>query len=139
MALGDFKAGDRGTGVADLQRYLASVGLPVDVDGQFGTQTRAAVLAFQRARGIRADGIAGPETLVELSKARAEGWRVSVAAVAQQPGTPTLTTSPSHEVGAVIPGLFPKPGSKWTGLVILVGLAVAVWIFTAQDRGGSKE
>jgi peptidoglycan hydrolase-like protein with peptidoglycan-binding domain len=38
------------------------------VDGVFGAKTEAATLAFQKARGLTADGIIGPNTWSELTK-----------------------------------------------------------------------
>lgn len=59
--------GSRGGEVASLQRALAAAGFsPGPIDGDFGPKTRAAVLAFQRAHGLTADGIAGPRTLAAL-------------------------------------------------------------------------
>ena len=56
--------GSTGTAVMRLQEQLAAAGFdPGSVDGQFGARTRAAVIAFQRARGLQADGVAGNETL----------------------------------------------------------------------------
>lgn len=128
MALGDYMVGSKGTGVSDLQKYLREVGFNVAVDGVFGAGTKAAVIAFQRARGIRADGIAGPATLVELSKARAEGWRAASGVVSSPP-----TEMPPMDIS--VPG--PSQRSQWTGLIILMALAVGVWIFTNQ--GSSEE
>ena len=60
---------DRGPAVADVQHRLSAVlGTPITADGVFGPATRAALEAFQRLRGLRVDGICGPQawnTLVE--------------------------------------------------------------------------
>ncbi len=54
--------GDRGPDVVTLQQRLNAHGVPVAVDGDFGLDTRAAVMAFQTSQGIRADGVAGAQT-----------------------------------------------------------------------------
>ena len=51
----------RGSGVVALQRALG-----ITADGVYGPQTRRAVRAFQRAHGLVVDGIAGPQTLGAL-------------------------------------------------------------------------
>jgi N-acetylmuramoyl-L-alanine amidase len=57
-----YHAGDRGEPVRDIQRRLTGLGIHTDVDGSFGSETFASVQAFQRDRGLPADGIVGPET-----------------------------------------------------------------------------
>ncbi len=52
-----------GDDVHELQTKLSAAGnSPGLVDGAFGEQTRAAVRAFQEAKGLIADGIVGPHT-----------------------------------------------------------------------------
>lgn len=64
------KPGDTGAEVKTLQRALASLGLTSGtVDGQYGPTTQAAVTRFQRSKGLKADGIAGPATLKALAVA----------------------------------------------------------------------
>lgn len=59
--------GSRGSQVSDLQQRLKDAGFdPGPIDGQFGAQTRAAVLAYQKAKGIQVDGIVGPQTKAAL-------------------------------------------------------------------------
>lgn len=60
--------GSTGQRVMALQRVLESLGHALTVDGDFGLGTYQAVQAFQRANGMRADGIAGAETLAALSR-----------------------------------------------------------------------
>jgi hypothetical protein len=57
--------GDRGPAVEALQEALnrALAPLVIDVDGIFGRDTRAAVIEFQRRRGLRPDGIASRAVL----------------------------------------------------------------------------
>ena len=57
----------RGEDVTELQTTLAKLGFdPGKIDGIFGKKTKAAVLAFQKAAGLTADGIVGPNTKAAL-------------------------------------------------------------------------
>lgn len=61
--------GDRGPLVEAAQKALNSrdpEGLTLEVDGIFGKDTRAAVLAFQRATGLNASGVVTPATAEAL-------------------------------------------------------------------------
>jgi murein DD-endopeptidase MepM/ murein hydrolase activator NlpD len=59
--------GRRGWDVAALQFLLHVRGYgPGGFDGGFGPNTRRAVIRFQRAAGLAADGVAGPSTLRAL-------------------------------------------------------------------------
>ena len=86
MAL--LETGSRGAAVEALQTRLAHLGFdPGLVDGAFGGATDAAVRAFQRSRGLAADGRVGPETAMALAPDRIPG--VTVAIVSRMfPGTP---------------------------------------------------
>lgn len=68
------RLGSRGSAVADLQRRLKAAGFnPGAADGIFGRNTLAAVKAFQRSRGIAADGVVGPQTWGKLSQVNTTG------------------------------------------------------------------
>lgn len=59
--------GSRGDAVRKLQELLNALGYDCgSVDGIFGSKTKAAVLAFQKANGLAADGIVGPLTWAKL-------------------------------------------------------------------------
>lgn len=59
--------GSRGSGVSWLQTALNKANnAGLDVDGQFGSGTKQAVINFQKANGLEADGIAGPATVNKL-------------------------------------------------------------------------
>ena len=50
----------KGPAVIRLQKQLKKLGFnPGKIDGDFGPATKAALIAFQRSRGLLADGIAG--------------------------------------------------------------------------------
>ena len=52
-----------GVSVEDVQKALERAGFdPGPADGKYGIKTKAAVKAFQRARGLKADGIVGEKT-----------------------------------------------------------------------------
>ena len=55
------RRGDEGPLVTKLQEKLG-----VDAIGKFGPKTEAALIAWQKANGLQADGIAGPFTLAKL-------------------------------------------------------------------------
>jgi len=58
--------GDRGPDVLALQQRLNGLGARLQEDGEFGTGTRAAVIAFQGSNGLRPDGVAGSKTRAAL-------------------------------------------------------------------------
>lgn len=62
---------DRGDAVRELQTLLKQAGYSVSVDGVFGKNTEAAVIAFQKKMGLEADGLAGKKTLALLRGAPA--------------------------------------------------------------------
>ncbi len=59
--------GARGEDVKKLQEALNKAGYSVgEADGIFGTKTKTALMEFQKANGLKVDGIAGAETLSKL-------------------------------------------------------------------------
>lgn len=65
------RQGSKGTDVAYVQSALYKLGYGVGtqasfVDGDFGPNTKAAVMRFQKAKGLEVDGIVGPITLNAL-------------------------------------------------------------------------
>jgi peptidoglycan hydrolase-like protein with peptidoglycan-binding domain len=61
------KEGSSGPEVKKLQARLKELGFdPKAADGKFGRSTREAVIAFQKSKGLPADGIVGPQTLAAL-------------------------------------------------------------------------
>lgn len=61
------KIGSRGEEVRQIQKKLKELGIySGSVDGIYGVQTQKAVRQFQKSRGLTADGIAGPKTLLYL-------------------------------------------------------------------------
>lgn len=60
------RQGGQGEGVRALQQQLSALGNSLTVDGNFGPGTKAAVAAFQEAKGLAADGVVGPATWAAL-------------------------------------------------------------------------
>lgn len=59
--------GSSGSDVEDLQKRLNSYGYNLAVDGQFGDQTKNAVLDYQKKYGLTQDGIVGSQTWGKLT------------------------------------------------------------------------
>lgn len=64
LSLQTLKLGSKGDDVRLLQKKLGGL----KVDGDFGNNTRKAVLNFQNSNGLVADGIVGPKTWAKLNK-----------------------------------------------------------------------
>ncbi|MGE4272635.1 MAG: peptidoglycan-binding protein [Desulfitobacterium sp.] len=61
------RQGSQGPSVVHLQQLLTSHGFsPGAIDGIFGPKTEAAVIAFQKSRGLAVDGIVGVRTWTAL-------------------------------------------------------------------------
>src|SRR4051794_37622635 len=65
------RAGATGDAVRDVQRRLAAAGFGADADpsGNYGPGTEAAIRRFQDRRGLRVDGVCGPQTWDSLVEA----------------------------------------------------------------------
>jgi len=69
LTSGLLKQGTSGADVKALQQALAAAGhSPGAIDGDFGPKTEQALIAFQQAAGIPADGVYGPQTKAALEK-----------------------------------------------------------------------
>lgn len=60
------RLGTSGASVTEVQQRLVAVGYSVPITGYFGEMTQSAVISFQRANGLVADGVVGPQTLNSL-------------------------------------------------------------------------
>jgi putative chitinase len=77
------RRGDQGPLVTKLQEKLG-----VDPIGKFGPKTEAALIAWQKANGLQADGIAGPFTLAKLG----------IETIAQSVAAPVVQAAPAVEI-----------------------------------------
>lgn len=86
--------GSRGQQVRQLQYMLQVLSdyLPtvprIAIDGIFGPQTQAAVIAYQRFAGLTADGVVGPATWNSMRNRVSGILGTSEASVLQYPGRP---------------------------------------------------
>ena len=83
-AYSTLRPGATGQDVRKMQAALTSLGYTVGTDGTYDSVTWAAVLAFQRDQGLRADGLAGNATLTRLYSL-APGGTVPTAAPTAAP------------------------------------------------------
>lgn len=68
------KYGSRGEEVRQIQTKLKELGLYTgNIDGIYGNGTKNAVIAFQKQKGLDADGIAGTKTLTALGLSQSGG------------------------------------------------------------------
>lgn len=69
LTLKELSQGDKGEQVKALQQLLMANGIKLPkygADADFGAETKAGVIAYQKAVGLAADGIAGPNTWKKL-------------------------------------------------------------------------
>lgn len=108
----DLKRGDKNDKVTELQKNLEALGYSVGksgVDGDFGKDTEAAVVAFQKANNILSTGI------VDFATRKAIADKIAPA-----------------EVPVVVPDPVPTPGVK---MVVITGDSVNYRIGDAQKYG----
>ncbi len=114
--------GDKGDGVTELQGQLRTAGFfDGPVNGSFGPLTEAAVRAFQKARGLNADGWAGIKTMAALTAALQTAPIVVAAAPVEQPSP--LAPSPAPVV-IVQPAHVTTPDAQFTDDQILTMIEV---------------
>ena len=65
-AAGQFRVGDQGEEIAEIQGQLVLLGYDVMADGTFGAATVDAIKEFQKSHGIKSDGLIGPATYTAL-------------------------------------------------------------------------
>jgi len=94
------RRGDRGPAVVKIQRALIFLNFPVPnvgANGIFGDETGLAVRSYQEARGLKVDGVVGPETIGSLDEEFYTG-----------PPEPSVMTAPEPHVSEVRTPLEPE-------------------------------
>lgn len=128
------RRGSTGHDVTRLQELLARAGFPPGpIDGRFGAATEAALVAFQRAHELLADGICGPITWAMLIKGR-PGKPISVLARIDVEFTAQLF--PFTALDALARNLpHVKAGLEAAGLVDKPMVLVALATIRAESEG----
>lgn len=110
--------GDSGEAVKELQRLLVVAGLSVGsygIDGEYGNDTTAAVLAYQESRGLVKDGVAGPATMGALRSGAGPVARDADGNIALDEdgvrGSKTITRW-QKVMGTIADGFISKPKSS---------------------------
>lgn len=133
-------------GAAWLQDALNRLGAEprLAVDGSYGRHTGRAVVSFQRAHGLDADGLAGPKTFSAVESALAD--RDVLAPLAAEPSRlpqeqprKDIAMSPPANASTVTVPVKPATESKinWTNAVS--GVAVALTALTGGKFGLTTE
>lgn len=92
-----YKEGSKGEGVRQIQRALTRLGYGTAQDGVYGPLTREMVMAFQKACGLKADGIVGPATLARMGLQQLK---------------PGVLIAGSKETGCTMGGIFLKKSKR---------------------------
>ena len=98
MAVGETTTRSSST-VMNLQKLLADRGFYNGaVDGLMGSQTRAAIIAAQKAYNLTADGVAGSQTLAALESDGAKAATKTVSSTTSTPITKSAEVSNLQEL-----------------------------------------
>jgi peptidoglycan L-alanyl-D-glutamate endopeptidase CwlK len=98
------KLNSSGPDVTALQQALQTAGFsPGAIDGSFGLGTEAAVISFQRSKGIGADGVVGPKTATALGLATIPSVPSAVPGVTVQVVSQMFPMTPIGNIKANLP------------------------------------
>lgn len=122
IAYSTISYGSSGSDVKKLQQTLNNYGYKLDVDGQFGSKTQAAVKDYQRKNGLDVDGIVGVKTWGSLNTKKSSGNKAVPTSNKKQNNTTT-----------VLKPVSPRPAYKKSDAVRAAENAVGQW--EAQKPG----
>lgn len=156
------REGSRGSAVTVWQQNLSKLGFTTKVDGNFGKDTKAKTILFQKANGLYADGIAGPATQGKMIQILKEKFPISsgiqsIVSIIKDPPTATYTPikttttqpkpspnpspapSPSY---SIVPEEKPKEASEdgFGGILLIGGVILGgLWAITKLDSGTKRK
>jgi peptidoglycan hydrolase-like protein with peptidoglycan-binding domain len=107
------RVGAQGADVKLLQNALTKLGFPAATDGAFGPATRRSVRLFERAAGLRSDGVLSPREVRTLKKAVRAGAMAGAVSVRTTQTASTATAT----AGTVAPGTTPAQSNQPTGQI----------------------
>lgn len=126
MATRNLKKGCAGSDVKTLQKKLKKLGYySGGIDGSFGLVTDAAVRKFQKANGLKVDGIVGPKTRAALAGKTKKKKKATVQKNTKGAGGTKKKTT-THEIG------------KWNGHKFVVSSKLIRGFTGLQIKGSSE-
>ncbi len=140
----ELKMGSKGKDVKNLQQRLKEVGFnPGIIDGDYGPGAQAAVLAFQKSKGLLADGIAGPGTLNALGLIENSNLPSIVNKVTATMVSKMFPFAPVDNIKKYLPSVLKaledqKLGDKKMVLIALATIRAETGRFLPIDEGKSK-
>ena len=100
---GTLRYGDKGSQVKDLQNNLKKLGyFKGDATGEFGNVTKQAVIKFQKAYSLTADGIAGSKTLTKIKAALSGNASATKPSTSTSSGTSDSTKGPDQSTPSTV-------------------------------------
>ncbi|MCB5201735.1 N-acetylmuramidase domain-containing protein [Neorhizobium sp. T786] len=108
------RIGSEGYRVEALQKRLDELGFPVRVDGDFGENTRKAVVAFQAVHGLEVDGVVGALTQLALDVAKTsipEARATATIADLRDQGSSTIKEADKTQAVSVVTGAVAVAGA----------------------------
>ncbi len=140
----ELKMGSKGKDVKSLQERLKKLGFnPGVIDGDFGPGAQAALLAFQKSKGLLADGVAGPGTLNALGLIENSTLPSIVNKVTATMVSKMFPFAPVDNIKKYLPSVLKaledqKLGDKKMVLMALATVRAETGRFLPIDEGKSK-